>query len=79
MQKKKYLKSDMKKLVPDLFFICHSSLFIYLVYYFCLSKMYFLFASNCLLLTIDLVALKLQKILETRKLQFNLYFHTNLP
>ena len=40
----------------------------------CIFALWFI----CLLLTIDLVALKLQKILETRKLQFTLfnpYFH----
>ena len=72
----------MKKLVHDLFF--YSSQFSFYLAYLLLLPFYTvfllcdLFASNCLLLTIDLVALKLQKILETRKLQFTLfnpYFH----
>ena len=82
MQKKNYPKPEMKKLVHDLFF--YSSQFSFYLAYLLLLPFYTvfllfdLFASNCLLLTIDLEALKLQKILETRKLQFTLfnpYFH----
>ena len=82
LPKKNYSKPQMKKLVHDLFFYLSQFSF----YLACLLFLPFytvfllcdLFASNCLLLTIDLVALKLQKILETRKLQFTLfnpYFH----